>query len=91
VLGRHPPARADPAYEDFVTALARRARAIRLGNGLDPDTESGPLVSATQPAKVERYGPLSVEQGARLLARGPPAGRTELAQGFFYLPTAPPR
>jgi hypothetical protein len=76
-----------PADEDFVTELARRARAIRLGNGLDPDTESGPLVSATQLAKVERYGRLGVEQGARLLAGGRRPDKPELAQGFFYLPT----
>jgi betaine-aldehyde dehydrogenase len=77
----------DPVYEDFVTELARRARAIRLGNGLDPDTESGPLVSATQLAKVERYGRLGVEQGARLLAGGRRPDEPQLAQGFFYLPT----
>ncbi len=77
----------DDVYDDFVPELARRAAAIRLGNGMDPDTESGPLVSAAQLSKVERYGRLGVEEGARLLTGGRRPDDPVLAQGFFYLPT----
>lgn len=77
----------DSVYEDFVTELARRADAIRLGNGLDADTESGPLVSAAQLSKVEHCGRLGVEQGARLLAGGCRPDDPALARGFFYRPT----
>jgi betaine-aldehyde dehydrogenase len=77
----------DSAYDGFVTELARRADAVRLGNGLDADTESGPLVSAAQLSKVERYGRLGVEQGARLLAGGGRPDEPALADGFFYRPT----
>jgi betaine-aldehyde dehydrogenase len=77
----------DSVYDDFVIELARRADAIKLGNGLAEDTESGPLVSAAQLSKVERYGRLGVEQGARLLAGGCRPDDPELARGFFYRPT----
>jgi betaine-aldehyde dehydrogenase len=77
----------DTVYDGFVTELARRADAVRLGNGLDADTESGPLVSAAHLAKVEHYGRLGVEEGARLLAGGHRPDDPALASGFFYRPT----
>jgi betaine-aldehyde dehydrogenase len=76
-----------PVYEEFVTELARRAALIKLGNGLDENTGSGPLVSAIHLSKVERYGRLGVEQGARLLTGGGRPSEPELANGFFYRPT----
>jgi betaine-aldehyde dehydrogenase len=76
-----------PVYEEFVTELARRAAAIRLGNGLAEDTESGPLVSAAQLSKVEHYGELGVREGARLLTGGCRPTEPELRNGFFYRPT----
>jgi betaine-aldehyde dehydrogenase len=74
-------------YERFVTELARRAELIRLGSGLDPQTECGPLVSAAHRDKVERYIALSVSEGARLLAGGRRPDTEELAAGFFLRPT----
>lgn len=76
-----------PVYDDFVTELARRADGVKLGNGLDEDTESGPLVSAAQLAKVVRYGELGVREGARLLAGGHRPDDPALRDGFFYRPT----
>lgn len=77
----------DEIYEEFVTELARKAAKIKLGNGFDPASESGPLVSAQHLSKVERYGLLAVEEGARLLTGGTRPSDPELAKGFFYLPT----
>src|ERR1700678_642032 len=45
----------DRLHDSFVSELAARADRIRLGSGLDAATECGPLVSAAQRAKVERY------------------------------------
>lgn len=77
----------DGIYDEFVTELARKAAKIKLGSGLHPDSESGPLVSAQHLSKVERYGRLGVEEGARLLTGGARPADPELAKGFFYLPT----
>ncbi|HEY4017730.1 MAG TPA: aldehyde dehydrogenase family protein [Pseudonocardiaceae bacterium] len=77
----------DEVYAEFVTELAAKAAHIKLGNGFDPDSESGPLVSAQHLSKVERYGRLGVEEGARLLTGGARPTEPALAKGFFYLPT----
>ncbi|MDQ3352538.1 MAG: aldehyde dehydrogenase family protein, partial [Actinomycetota bacterium] len=42
----------DELHDDLVAEVCRRAAAIRLGNGLDEGTESGPMISAEQRAKV---------------------------------------
>jgi betaine-aldehyde dehydrogenase len=77
----------DRAYDDFVAEVARRADAVRLGNGLDETTESGPLVSAEHLAKVQRYAELGQREGARLLAGGHRPDDPELRDGFFFRPT----
>ncbi|WP_024874470.1 aldehyde dehydrogenase family protein [Saccharomonospora piscinae] len=77
----------ESVHERFVAELVARAERIRLGNGLDPDTESGPLVSAEHREKVESYVDIGVAEGARLLTGGRRPDDPALAQGFFYLPT----
>jgi betaine-aldehyde dehydrogenase len=77
----------DSLYDSLVAELAVRADRIRLGNGLSPETECGPLVSAAQRAKVERYIAVSLAEGAELLAGGGRPAEPELAAGFFLRPT----
>ncbi len=57
---------ADPLVE----ALAERARTLRIGDGLKPDVEMGPLVSAAHKARVEGYIAQGVAEGARLVVDG---------------------
>ena len=77
----------DSLHDDLVAEVARRADLIRLGNGLDPDTESGPLVSEAQRAKIEDYVAGAQDEGARVLAGGRRPDDPALAKGFFYRPT----
>src|SRR5580693_5557757 len=77
----------DRLHDSFVAELAARADRIRLGNGMDPDTECGPLISAAQRAKVERYIALGLAEGASLRAGGERPASPSLAQGFFLRPT----
>jgi betaine-aldehyde dehydrogenase len=77
----------DELHDRFVAELAARAGRIRLGSGLDPDTECGPLISAAHRAKVERYIALGQSEGAELLAGGGRPDSPELARGFFLRPT----
>ena len=74
-------------HDRFVAALAERAERIRLGNGMDEGTESGPLVSAQHRDAIERYVATGLEEGARLVAGGRRPEESELAGGFFYRPT----
>jgi len=74
-------------HDRFVRELALRADRIRLGDGLDPRTECGPLVSAGHRAKVEGHIERALAEGAVLLAGGRRPPDPELAGGFFLRPT----
>jgi aldehyde dehydrogenase (NAD+) len=67
--------------------LTERARKLRLGHGLDPQTEMGPLVSAAQLERVERYVRLGQEEGAVVLVGGERAVGDGLERGYFFRPT----
>ncbi|MGW8065202.1 aldehyde dehydrogenase family protein [Streptomyces ziwulingensis] len=77
----------DTLHDAFVEALARRAGAIRLGNGLEEGTESGPLSSAEHRDKVEGHIAAALEEGARLVTGGARPDDPALSRGFFVLPT----
>jgi acyl-CoA reductase-like NAD-dependent aldehyde dehydrogenase len=70
----------------LVERMVRRARAIRIGDPLDLSTQLGPLVSAAQLARTERYVEIGRDEGATVACGGRrPEGA--LAVGFFYEPT----
>jgi betaine-aldehyde dehydrogenase len=70
-------------HDRFVEELAKRAMALRVGPGMDRDSEMGPLVSAQQLATVERYVKLGLKEGATLVC----GGRLIERPGYFYEPT----
>lgn len=71
--------------EAFAAQLAQRARALRVGNGLEPDVQVGPLINAQQRDRVEALVQASAGHGVEVLAGGHrPADRD---RGFFYAPT----
>jgi phenylacetaldehyde dehydrogenase len=75
-----------PVFDEFVAKLAERARSVRLGHGLDPETKMGPLVSAEQHKTVLDYVRIGLEARATALAGGKaPAG--SLQDGYFVEPT----
>jgi betaine-aldehyde dehydrogenase len=77
----------DSLHDRLVEEIGRRAELIRLGNGLDPGSESGPLVSAAQLAKIEDFVKSALDEGARLVAGGRRPDDPELQNGYFYRPT----
>jgi betaine-aldehyde dehydrogenase len=74
-------------HDAFVAAVAERAERIRLGSGLDADTESGPLISEAQRDKVEEAIRGAVAEGAHVLAGGRRPDDPSLARGWFLRPT----
>lgn len=70
-------------YDEVVDELAKRADALKVGPGLDPETEMGPLVSAKQQKTVLEYIEKGKEEGARLVSGGTKAGE----KGYFVRPT----
>ena len=69
--------------EPFIAALTRRARALIVGPGMDPQTEMGPLIDADQRTWVHRHVEDAVRAGAELFA----GGAVPDGAGFFYPPT----
>ena len=52
-------------YDEFVGRAAEFAKGLRVGNGINPDTQIGPLVSAQQLERVTGYLAQGKEEGAR--------------------------
>jgi acyl-CoA reductase-like NAD-dependent aldehyde dehydrogenase len=74
-------------YDAFVDQFTARARALRIGSGLDERTQMGPSVSESQLQTVMQYVEIGKQEGARLLAGGHRLERGEHAKGFFHEPT----
>jgi acyl-CoA reductase-like NAD-dependent aldehyde dehydrogenase len=72
-------------YDEVMSALAEQAKSARLGSGLDPDTQLGPVISAEQRDRVMGYIDSGREQGAELLAGGGAA--LGESGGYFVEPT----
>jgi acyl-CoA reductase-like NAD-dependent aldehyde dehydrogenase len=72
-------------FDEVVSALAEAAKGTRLGPGLDPETQLGPLVSAEQRERVMSYIESGRDQGAELVV----GGETALPDsgGYFVSPT----
>jgi succinate-semialdehyde dehydrogenase/glutarate-semialdehyde dehydrogenase len=57
-------------YAAFVDACCEKARKLRVGNGMDPATEIGPMIHERQVRVVESQVKDATERGARVLAGG---------------------
>lgn len=71
------------AYDRFVQRFVAATQALRVGDGLKPDTQVGPLANARQLAKMEELVADAVAKGAQVLA----GGESLPGPGFFFAPT----
>ena len=74
---------AEPLTEKLIEA----ANGLRLGKGLDEDTEIGPIINETRLSNIHRDVLEALDQGATLLCGGERATEGELKKGYFYKPT----
>ena len=72
------------AYPDFVERLVQRARALRVGDPLDPQTEMGAQVSARQVDSLLGYVASGKADGARLLTGGARDTAGPKAKGHLF-------
>jgi succinate-semialdehyde dehydrogenase/glutarate-semialdehyde dehydrogenase len=75
----------EAVYEPFAQALAARAARMRVGNGLEPDVDMGPLANARRVAAMHAFCEDAQARGARMLAGG--RAPREQKAGFFWSPT----
>ena len=71
----------------LVTLLLDRMKTLRVGNGLNPETDVGPLINRLQRDHVHDLVKAGQQEGARLLAGGHPLSEDEYADGSFFAPT----
>jgi len=71
------------ALDQVVDAVSKRANSLKIGPGLDPATELGPLVSARQQQRVQSYIEGAKSAGATLVA----GGQSIDSGGFYVRPT----
>ncbi len=71
-------------YQPFLEACARKAAQLRVGNGMDPQTDVGPLINERQVRNVEAHVEDARLHGARMLVGG--VRRHDLGPNF-YAPT----
>ena len=65
--------------------LIEAARALKVGDGLEPGVDMGPVISAAHKARVLEYVDAGVAEGASLALDG--RGRSLPGEGFFVGPT----
>lgn len=74
-------------YEPFIASLVERAQKIVVGDGTDPETEMGPLISEEHMERVLAYIQLGLAEGAQLLCGGKRLMERGLDKGYFVEPT----
>jgi succinate-semialdehyde dehydrogenase/glutarate-semialdehyde dehydrogenase len=70
-------------YDRFVKAMTDRLAAIKIGSGLDPDVQMGPMANARRPEAIEALLAEATGQGAEIRTGGARIGN----EGFFFQPT----
>jgi succinate-semialdehyde dehydrogenase / glutarate-semialdehyde dehydrogenase len=73
----------DSVYDRFVEGFVAHAQGIRVGDGLDPETQMGPLIHARRREAMESLVADAVAQGAELRTGGKRIGN----RGHFFEPT----
>ena len=74
-------------YGEFTKKLAERAKALRVGDGLDAKTDMGPVVNEQQLNTVIKYVEIGKNEGAKLAAGGKRLDSGTWSQGWFHEPT----
>ena len=72
-------------HDRFVEALAERARSLRVGDALDPNTQIGPAVSQSQLEQNLKYVEIARGEGGKVLTGGEPLQLEN--RGYFMAPT----
>ncbi|RDC59042.1 Succinate-semialdehyde dehydrogenase (NAD(P)(+)) [Alteripontixanthobacter maritimus] len=73
----------DSVFEEFRDGFVERAKAIKVGNGLEDGTQMGPMANPRRPDQIGGMVSDAADKGATLHTGGERIGN----QGFFFAPT----
>ena len=74
-------------HDRIVKMVCDRAEGLRLGAGLEAETQVGPLIREASRQKVETYVDIGKKEGAEVLIGGGQPAAKALQAGWFYRPT----
>jgi succinate-semialdehyde dehydrogenase / glutarate-semialdehyde dehydrogenase len=73
--------------DTFLERVSRKVAQLKVGDGLDPETDVGPLINRSAVKKVESLVNDAINKGARVLVGGHRLIAETLPSGSFYAPT----
>ncbi|MFA5060592.1 MAG: aldehyde dehydrogenase family protein [Candidatus Omnitrophota bacterium] len=76
----------DKIYDEFMAALIKKTKALKIGNSINYDTDFGPLISAQQREQVLNFIKIGIKEGAKLSCGGKIPESADLKNGFFLEP-----
>jgi len=71
--------------KDFVNLFVEKTKKLKIGNGMDPDVQLGPLTTQKRLNEVEELVEKTKQEGAKVLLGG--KRPSEFNKGFYYEPT----
>ena len=71
--------------QEYVEKISGMAKAVKVGNPIDPTVTMGPLIRAAQRQRTEDYVAIALDEGAKLATGGKRPDALE--RGFYYEPT----
>ena len=74
-------------FDEFVERLGRAVQQLRVGDGMDPSTHVGPLITQVQQSNVLASLDQARKEGATFVAQAPVPSDSRLSGGFFVPPT----
>ena len=75
------------AAGEFTRKFVERASKLKVGDGMEPSVDVGPVINEAQLERIQRYVRIGQEEGARLLCGGKRLDSGPLKDGWFYEPT----
>jgi succinate-semialdehyde dehydrogenase/glutarate-semialdehyde dehydrogenase len=78
----------ESAYRQFCDKFAQIANSLKVGPGLDPQTEMGPLANRRGLENAQRLVADAIERGSRLIAGGARPPQIAGTKGYYFAPTA---
>lgn len=74
-------------YDKFMDMLVSSTEKLKLGDGLKPETDVGPLINKGQQQIVDEYVAIGKSEGAKLVTGGEIYNEGECKNGWFYKAT----
>jgi acyl-CoA reductase-like NAD-dependent aldehyde dehydrogenase len=74
-------------HEEFVERFTAKALALKVGDGLDPATDIGPVVDKRQQERVLAYLKIALDEGATIAGQGQLPTDERYRDGFWVRPT----